>query len=53
MLFSRTGLCPRCSEVRMLDNHRDLKDHRGPFFEHWRRRTLAAFGVFLDEPSGD
>jgi len=22
--------------------------HRGPFFEHWRARTLAAFGVTLD-----
>jgi hypothetical protein len=24
--------------------------HRGPFFDHWRRRTLAAFGgVPLDD----
>jgi hypothetical protein len=29
----------------MLANARDLRDHRGEFFDHWRRRCLAAFGV--------
>lgn len=30
----------------MLLNAIELQEHRGPFFDHWRRRTLAAFGVF-------
>lgn len=31
----------------MLENAHQLREHRGPFFDHWRRRTLAAFGVQL------
>lgn len=27
--------------------------HRGPFFDHWRRRTLAAFGVTELDSSRD
>jgi len=30
----------------MLTNHRELVAHDGPAFDHWRRRTLASFGVF-------
>ena len=35
----------------MADNNRELREHNGPWFEHWRRRSLAALGVFgpLDE----
>jgi hypothetical protein len=31
----------------MADNHRDLLNHSGPWFTHWRRRSLAALGVSL------
>ena len=33
---------------RNAANHIALKTHRGPYFEHWRRRCLAAFGVVVD-----
>jgi hypothetical protein len=34
----------------MEDNNRELREHRGPHFEYWRRRCVAAFGgVLLDE----
>lgn len=29
----------------MLANRRELVAHTGPAFDHWRRRTLAAFGI--------
>jgi hypothetical protein len=28
-------------------------NHSGPFFERWRRRTLASFGVILPAPPDD
>jgi ribosomal protein S27AE len=43
--ISATGLCPRCGEARELANHRQLKAHDGPFWEWWRIRCLASFGV--------
>jgi len=35
-----------------MDNHDQLLAHSGPFFHHWRKRTLAAFGV-LDAASDE
>jgi hypothetical protein len=36
--------------MRRNANLRDLVEHRGEYFEHWRRRCVAAFGgVLLDE----
>jgi hypothetical protein len=32
----------------MLANRRSLIAHTGEPFHHWRRRTLAAFGVVTD-----
>lgn len=29
----------------MLANHRELVAHQGPAFDHWLRRTRAAFGI--------
>jgi hypothetical protein len=29
----------------MLDNRHQLEAHKGEFFDHWRKRCLAAFGV--------
>lgn len=38
----------------MIENYRQLSAHDGPYFEHWRRRCLAAFGVTtIDEPLDD
>jgi hypothetical protein len=31
-----------------LTNRRQLIEHDGPLFDHWRRRCLAAFGVVTD-----
>jgi hypothetical protein len=43
--LSTRGKCEGCADGRMLANHSQLVAHRGPFFDHWRARTLAAFGV--------
>lgn len=42
--ISARGKCPSCAEARELANHRQLKDHAGPFFDWWRIRSLAALG---------
>jgi len=39
--------------MRIEDNFRGLVEHRGPHFEHWRRRCLAAFGVLPVDEAGD
>lgn len=50
-LVSARGKCAVCGEALALENFRQLAAHSGPMFDHWRRRTLAAFGVvLLDEP---
>lgn len=43
--LSARGKCADCGNARLEANHWQLIEHRGPFFDHWRRRTLAAFGV--------
>lgn len=43
--LSSRGKCQGCGVARLIDNHVQLIEHRGPFFDHWRARTLAAFGV--------
>lgn len=41
--------CQECGEREMLENRRELMAQAGgPRFDHWRARTLAAFGVGLD-----
>lgn len=45
-LFSRRGRCVDCGDNRCVDNYRQLRAHSGPHFDHWRRRCLAALGVF-------
>lgn len=32
--------------MRQIANSRDLHEHRGPYFDHWRQRSLAALGIF-------
>lgn len=51
--FSRRGKCDDCGEGRMIANRRELREHSGPFFVHWRRRTLAAFGIALVDGDDD
>ena len=47
---SARGLCPTHTHMPLEENMRQLVAHKGPHFEHWRQRCLAAFGVF-DEPA--
>ena len=48
--LSKRGKCQDCARMMTDANIEGIKAHRGPFFDHWRRRTLAAFGgVPLDE----
>jgi hypothetical protein len=47
------GLCQDCAQARMRANNIQLSEHRGPYFERWRERSLAALGVFaVDDSSG-
>ncbi len=43
--MSYRGLCDECGVTRAIANAVELHAHSGPYFDHWRRRTLAAFGV--------
>jgi hypothetical protein len=46
--ISARGRCAECGNRRLAENHEAMLVHNGPFYEHWRTRTLAAFGVVLD-----
>lgn len=41
--LSATGLCPDCGPRIQREQITQLIEHRGPHFEHWRARCLAAF----------
>jgi predicted amidophosphoribosyltransferase len=43
--LSAIGLCQECGEKARTDNFLAMKTHKGPYFDHWRARCLAAFGV--------
>lgn len=45
--FSARGKCFDCGTGHMLANAHQLRAHDGPWFQHWRRACLAAFGVTL------
>lgn len=47
--LSTRGLCVADALARNAANTVQISEHRGPFFDHWRRQTLAAFGVTLPE----
>lgn len=47
--ISASGLCPDHSKMRMRDNNAQLREHSGPWFDHWRQRSLAALGVGLPD----
>jgi hypothetical protein len=48
-------MCRPCGIERFNANATQLHEHSGPWFDHWRRQCLAAFGVvLLDEtPTSD
>lgn len=46
-MISARGLCHECGMAALAANMYQLNAHSGPYFDHWRRRTLAAFGIFL------
>ena len=51
--LSWTGLCGDCGVAKENANALSLHYKRGPEFEHWRRRCLAAFGVgIFDQVEG-
>jgi hypothetical protein len=44
--------CRECGIGRCIDNALALHAHKGPYFEHWRRRVAASVGALLvDEAS--
>jgi len=47
--ISGTGKCESCAKVRQDANIAAMIQHRGPEFDRWRRRCLAAFGVTLPD----
>jgi len=42
-----------CVDVRIKANGYDLKAHNGYWFQHWRRRSLAALGVTVVDETTD
>lgn len=52
--ISRRAKCELCATSRVVMNDLELHEKRGPFYDHWRARCLAAFGVgiFEDRRSG-
>jgi len=50
--ISAQGYCYAHGRLRLLDNNDQLIASNGPFYEHWRARCRAAFGV-LDEARGE
>jgi hypothetical protein len=48
--LSWNGYCFECGQAKREANIRQLAAHRGPWFDHWRRRTAASVGgVLLDD----
>lgn len=48
--ISGTGLCRKHSEERKNANNVQLNEHRGPYFDRWRRAMAASVGgILLDD----
>lgn len=50
---STRGLCHDHSMQRLIEHNTQLHEHRGPHFERWRERCLAAFGVAVTDDVRD
>jgi hypothetical protein len=48
-----SGYHIECAEERQRESTRQLVAHDGPWFDHWRNRCRAAFGVNLTEHHTD
>jgi hypothetical protein len=49
--LSTRGYCQGCGATLRAQNLVQLVAHDGPYFDHWRARSLAALGVpDLDAP---
>jgi hypothetical protein len=47
--LSARGKCLECGERARSENLLQINAHDGPYFENWRRQSVAAFGgVLLD-----
>lgn len=44
-------LCSPCGDARELANVWCLRLHTGPFFDHWRHRSLLALGAVIVDDS--
>lgn len=51
--ISHGGYCGEHGKAVFLENVDGLHYHQGPWFQHWRLRSLAALGVTLDERPND
>jgi hypothetical protein len=47
--ISGSGKCEACARERNVDNLTQLIEHKGPQFEHWRRRLAASVGAQLPD----
>ena len=47
--LSHTRQCQDCWNYRRAENIRQLLDHKGPMFQHWRRKHITAAGGILPE----
>jgi hypothetical protein len=46
--------CRFCGVEHCVENALSLNAHKGPYFEHWRRRVAASVGALLvDEADSD
>jgi len=45
--ISWAGYCGDCGPEIFERNNDDLHYHRGPYFLHWRRQSVAALGAIL------
>ena len=43
--ISARGYCITHGRTREWENIEQLEAHAGPWFDHWRKRCLASFGV--------
>jgi len=40
--LSRSGLCPICSDMKMIDAIRQLRDKKGKVYERWRKAIVES-----------
>jgi hypothetical protein len=50
---SARGLCPDHTQQRMHENTRQLREHRGPYFQRWREAMAASVGGSLLDARSD